>query len=153
MKLTLAAVRGDYEMAGRLDRAIVAKRVPILAGLGIIAGELVRDGIIPDGLANGVTHWSTVVFTVLGVAGGVLWAHQGATPADPQLQPKDKYGNDLISALKAGPHAGIAAPLPDVAGGPAGAATVQSPSAAAALAAAAAINPARQAIGSGPPAG
>lgn len=135
MRLGLAALRGDYEKAGAIDRAVVAKRVPVLAGLGIVAGELVRDGVIPDGLANGITHWATVAFTALGVLGGVLWAQRGTTPADPQLLPKDKYGNDLVSALSVGPHAGLSDD------DPAPVAALSGPTAADALAAAAAINP------------
>lgn len=127
MKLSAAGLRADYAQVGKINRAIVAKRVPILAGLGIVAGELVRDGAIPDGLANSVTHWATVIFTALGVIGGVLWAQRGTTPADPQLQPKDIHGNDLVSALDVGPHAGLD--------------DVETPSAASALAAAAMINP------------
>lgn len=143
MKLTLGRLGAGYQRASVLGRAIVAKRVPTLAGLGIILGELVRDGIIPDGLANGVTHWATVGFTAAGVIGGVLWAHQGTTPADPQLLPKDKYGNPLVSVRPTGPHGGLPAPVsicePSTGEPSAG---EQQPSAAAALAVAAAISPA-----------
>lgn len=133
MKLTLRRVRDGYQQVGRIAREIVAVRVTVLAGVGIIGGELVRDGVIPDGLADSVTHWSTVTFAVLGVVTGVLWARQGTTPADPQLQPKDKYGNDLVSALDVGPHDGLG---DVIAGLPA-----DGPSAADALAAAAALQP------------
>jgi hypothetical protein len=136
VKLTLRRVGDGYRKVGAFTRATVAKRVTYLAGGGIILGELVRDGIVPAGLADGITHWATVAFSVLGVAAGVLWAHAGATPADPQLLPKDKYGNRLVSALDVGPHAGLSTE-PDGLAPDAGAATA----AATALAAAAEINP------------
>lgn len=137
MKLTLRRVQDGYQEVGRIAREIVAVRVTFLAGLGIILGELVRDGIIPDGLADWVTHWATVAFAALGVVTGVLWARRGATPTDPQLQPRDKYGNPLVSALDVGPHAGLSEPPEGVGTTD----TLTGPTAADALAAAAVINP------------
>ncbi len=103
MKRTL---QQDWQEAGVIARAVVAKRVTILTTLGLIVGILVREGLIPDGLSNRITHWSTVALTLLGVAAGVLWAQRGVTPADPQLRPTDVYGNPLVSELSVGPHAG-----------------------------------------------
>lgn len=103
----------DYQHAGWYARAIVAKRVPTLTGLGIILGELVRAGVIPDGLSDQVTHWATVAFTVLGVIAGVLWAQRGTTPADPSLHPVDSHGDLLVSDLTVGPHAGTDAATAD----------------------------------------
>jgi len=96
----------DWAAAGRFARAVVAKRVTVLAGVGLVGGELVRDGVIPDGLAAAATHWAGVVISVLGVAAGILWAQRATTPADPQLGPKDLYGNRLVSELSVGPHSG-----------------------------------------------
>lgn len=139
MKLTLRRVQDGYQEVGRIAREIVAVRVTFLAGLGIILGELVRDGIVPDGLADWITHWATIAFSLLGVLVGVLWARRGATPTDPQLLPKDKYGNPLVSALDVGPHAGRAE-LDQADLGPLSKST-GTVSAVAALAAAAALNP------------
>lgn len=97
----------DWAEAGWFARAVVAKRVTALAGVGIISGELVRDGVIPVNMATTATHWTGVAFSVLGVASGVLWAHRASTPADPQLGPTDRHGNRLVSELSIGPHAGV----------------------------------------------
>lgn len=140
MKLILSRLRSGYQQAGVLARAVVAKRVTILAGGGIVLGELVRNGIIPDGVSSGVTHSATVGFSVLGVVAGVLWAHAGATPADPELKPKDKYGNPLVSARSTGPHDGLSIPVAPESTASAEPST-SPPSAAAALSEAAAINP------------
>lgn len=102
----------DYQQAGNLAREVVAVRVPVLTGLGVITGLLVQQGVIPDGLANDVTHRAAVAFTVLGVVAGVLWARKGTTPANPSLNPKDSYGNRLVSDLAIGPHAGMTASSP-----------------------------------------
>lgn len=99
-------LKKDYETAGRLTREIVAVRVPVLAGTGIVLGTLVQNGVIPDGLANGVTHWATVAFTVIGVLSGVLWARKGTTVADPARVPMDKDGNFLAPVVVEGPHPG-----------------------------------------------
>lgn len=96
-----STVEADWKEAGTLARAIVAKRVTVLGGLGIIAGELVRDKVIPTGLATDVTHWATVALTVLGVAAGVLWAQSGTTPADTALAPKSATGQVLVEASTA----------------------------------------------------
>lgn len=101
-------LQDDWNKIGKLDRAIVAKRVPILATAGIALAELVRDGVIPDGVSNTITHLLSVGLIVLGVASGAFWAQRGTTPADPQLSPTDMYGNKLVSALSIGPHAGVA---------------------------------------------
>lgn len=99
-------LRNDYRQAGVISRAIVAKRAGILSVLGLASGALVQNGVIPDGLANSVTHWATVALGGLGVVVGVLWAQRGVTPADPAKRPADIYGNELVSALTVGPHSG-----------------------------------------------
>ncbi len=106
MKLSQNRIERGYQEAGTIARAIVAKRAGIVGGLGVILGELVRDGLIGDGLSDQVTRWATVCFGVLGVVTGALWAQSGTTPADPALNPTDRYGNRLVSELAVGPHPG-----------------------------------------------
>lgn len=109
---SLRDIRRGYQQAGTFARAIVAKRLAVLGGLGIITGELVRNEVIPVGLSDGVTHWATVFFSVLGVVTGVLWAQSGTTPADPALKPMDKDRNYLAPVVDptTAPHPGL---LPD----------------------------------------
>lgn len=99
-------LKRDYQTAGRLTREIVAVRVPVLAGTGIVLGSLVQNGVIPSGVADGVTHWATVAFTVIGVVAGVLWARKDTTVADPKRVPMDKDGNFLAPVVVDGPHPG-----------------------------------------------
>ncbi len=111
MRHSLTALRERWNQAGKVARAIVAKRVGILTGSGLILGELVRTEVIPLNVSNDITHWAGVTLSVLGVVTGVLWAQSGTTPADPQLTPTDLYGHRLVSELDYGPHAGITPPV------------------------------------------
>lgn len=103
---SIEELKKDYQTAGRLTREIVAVRVPVLAGVGLIGGVLVQQGVIPDGVADSVTHWAGVVFTVVGVVAGVLWARKDTTVADPKRVPMDKDGNFLAPVVVDGPHPG-----------------------------------------------
>lgn len=77
-------------------RAIVAKRVTILAGAGIILGELVRAGLLPDAVSGRVSTLLGVTLDILGVLTGIIWAQAGTTPAAVALQPKDLNGTPLL---------------------------------------------------------
>lgn len=114
--MSRARLKDDWNKVGAWTRAVVARRVLVLAAVGAVSGELVRDQIIPLTLSTTVTHWVTVALNVAGVIAGALWAHNGSTPADPLKQPQDIYGNKLVSELTAGPHPGAPAVLdvPDV---------------------------------------
>lgn len=104
--MNVEELKKDYQTAGRLTREIVAVRVPVLTGAGVVLGTLVQNGVLPDGVANGVTHWAGVGFTVLGVIAGVLWARKDTTVADPKRVPIDKDGNFLAPVIVDGPHPG-----------------------------------------------
>lgn len=102
------------QQVGAFARAVVAKRVLVLSTIGLVLGVLVQNRVLSIGLETQVTHWAEVTLSVIGILSGTIWAQRGATPADPALQPKDKFGNDLVSALTVGPHAGIDPVAPDL---------------------------------------
>lgn len=85
-----------YRKASAFARAIVAKRVTILAGAGIILGELVRAGILPDRVSGQVATILGITLDALGVITGIVWAQSGTTPADQNLQPTSSDGQLLV---------------------------------------------------------
>lgn len=92
------------------SRAVVAQRTAIGSGIGLVILFLTSNHVIPTTWAGAATHWINVGLDgmgVLSIAVGIITAHMAATPADPQLHPKDRYGNDLVSSTDFGPHPGV----------------------------------------------
>jgi hypothetical protein len=148
-----AGIQQWFGEAGKWDRAIVAKRVGILAGLpvalNLLAVILHSAGVsIPDGLPDRITLIVIGGLNAAALLGGTLWAQHGVTPADPALKPMAANGEALVTVSAAVAAAGRPASSSPaqaiLAGGVAApvVATAQPDLAAAALAAANAIHPA-----------
>lgn len=88
-------LKTDYQEAGKIARAIVAKRVAIVAAVPTALTMATALGFhVPGtGQVQGVV---VTVLDGLSLVVGVLWAQSGTTPADPNLNPTDIHGQSLV---------------------------------------------------------
>lgn len=90
---------------GFYARAIVAKRVGILAVIPVVLGLAVSLGL-PVGVSTAVATAATATLTALTAIVGILWAQSGTTPADPTLAPVSLAGVPLVEATSGIPPVG-----------------------------------------------
>ena len=120
--------RKNAAEVGRLSREVVARRAGIASGLGLVLAVVNSNHLLPQPWTGDIQHGVNVGIDLLAAiitAAGIIRARAAATPADPSLYPKDIHGDDLVSALRVGPHAGIEDASPDAAAAFAAAATIQ----------------------------
>lgn len=95
----------------KVSREVIARRAGITTGLSMLLVFLNTEHVIPQPWTGSVMHWLNFAFDLLAVlvsVAGLVWARNGVTTADPAKGPVDIYGNELVSALSVGPHAGTA---------------------------------------------